>query len=79
MAVCTRMDRISEDVSGAVAGGTGSRLLTAPDVAARLGVPASWVSKAARADRIPHVRVGRYRRFYWPEIEAWLAKQRRGG
>jgi excisionase family DNA binding protein len=54
------------------------RLLTADEVASRLGVQTSWVSKAARADRIPHVCVGRYRRFRWPDIEAWLEDQRRG-
>lgn len=53
-----------------------SRLLTANEVAARLGVLPSWVSKAARANRIPYVRVGRYRRFRWPDIEAWLENQR---
>jgi len=56
----------------------GTRLLTAGEVASRLGVQQSWVSKAARANRIPHVRVGRYRRFRWPDIEAWLEDQRRG-
>jgi len=56
----------------------GMRLLTAEEVASRLGVQTSWVSKAARADRIPHVCVGRYRRFRWPDIEAWLEDQRRG-
>ncbi len=55
-----------------------ARLLTADEVASRLGVQPSWVSKAARANRIPHVRVGRYRRFRWPDIEAWLEHQRRG-
>ena len=55
-----------------------ARLLTADEVAARLGVQPSWVNKAARANRIPHVRVGRYRRFRWPDIEAWLENQRRG-
>jgi excisionase family DNA binding protein len=53
-----------------------ARLLTADELAARLGVQPSWVSKAARANRIPHVRVGRYRRFRWPDIEAWLESQR---
>ena len=54
------------------------RLLTADELASRLGVQPSWVSKAARANRIPHVCVGRYRRFRWPDIEAWLEDQRRG-
>lgn len=63
-----------------VAGSAGdtTRLLTAEEVASRLGVQPSWVSKAARANRIPHVCVGRYRRFRWPDIEAWLEGQRRG-
>jgi excisionase family DNA binding protein len=55
-----------------------ARLLTADEVASRLGVQPSWVNKAARADRIPHVCVGRYRRFRWLDIEAWLENQRRG-
>jgi excisionase family DNA binding protein len=55
-----------------------TRLLTADEVASRLGVQPSWVNKAARADRIPHVCVGRYRRFRWLDIEAWLENQRRG-
>jgi excisionase family DNA binding protein len=53
-------------------------LLTAEQVAQRLCVQPSWVKKAARANRIPHVCVGRYRRFRWPDIEAWLESQRRG-
>lgn len=58
--------------------GDTTRLLTAEEVASRLGVQPSWVSKAARANRIPHICVGRYRRFRWPDIEAWLEGQRRG-
>ncbi len=50
-------------------------LLTADEVALRLRVPSSWVKKAARAGRIPCVPVGRYRRFRWKEIEAWLEHQ----
>lgn len=55
------------------------RLLTADEVASRLGVQPSWVKKAARAGRIPHVLVGRYRRFRWAEIEAWIETRRAGG
>lgn len=51
------------------------RLLTADEVAVRLGVQPSWVNRAARANRIPHVRVGRYRRFRWQDLEAWLQGQ----
>lgn len=76
LVVYTDMEPFSDDLIEAP--GMACRLLTADRVAERLGVRVSWVSKAARADRIPHVRVGRYRRFYWPDIEAWLVTQRRG-
>jgi excisionase family DNA binding protein len=38
------------------------RLLTAEEIAERLGVKTQWVWAQARAGRIPHVRLGRYRR-----------------
>lgn len=38
-------------------------LLDAKEAGALLNVPASWVLAEARADRIPHVRLGRYVRF----------------
>ena len=40
-----------------------TRLLTAEEVAERLGVTKDWVWAQARAGRIPHVQLGRYRRF----------------
>jgi excisionase family DNA binding protein len=54
------------------------RLLTAAEIAERLSVPESWVRQEARADRIPHVRLGRYVRFDWPAVVAWLEEQRAG-
>ena len=33
-----------------------------------------WVWAQARAGRIPHVQLGRYRRFREEAIEAWLAE-----
>jgi excisionase family DNA binding protein len=47
-------------------------LLTAEDVAERLGVSKDWVWAQARAGAIPHVRLGRYRRFRAEAIEAWI-------
>jgi excisionase family DNA binding protein len=47
-------------------------LLTANEVAAMLGVPASWVYEQSRAGRIPTVTLGRYRRYRRQAIEAWL-------
>ncbi|MGO9495550.1 MAG: helix-turn-helix domain-containing protein [Solirubrobacteraceae bacterium] len=48
------------------------RLLTAEEVADRLGVRTDWVWAQARAGRIPHVRLGRYRRFRESALEAWI-------
>ena len=49
-----------------------TQLLTADEVAERLGVTKDWVWAQARAGRIPHVRLGRYRRFREEAIDAWL-------
>ena len=54
------------------------RLLTAGEVAELLAVPESWVREATREGRLPHLRLGRYRRYERSAIEAWLA-ERRGG
>ena len=49
-----------------------TRLLTADEVAERLGVTKDWVWAQARAGRIPHVQLGRYRRFREEALERWL-------
>jgi len=64
--------------------GTGRfELIDAVELAARWGVPPSWVRNHTRArtpaqERIPCVRLGRYVRFEWgsPALEAWLARHR---
>lgn len=47
-------------------------LLTAQEVAALLGVPASWVYEQSRLGRIPTVTLGRYRRYRRDAIEDWV-------
>jgi excisionase family DNA binding protein len=54
------------------------RLLTAEQAGELLNVPPSWVLAQARADRIPHVRLGRYVRFDAGELEAWWQARTRG-
>jgi excisionase family DNA binding protein len=54
------------------------RLLTDEEIAERLGVPSTWPGREARAGRIPHVKLGKYRRYDWPEVEAWLETQHQG-
>lgn len=57
-------------------------LLTPQELAARLAVSASWVREKTRerarlrdADPLPVVRLGKYVRFSWPAIQAWLARR----
>ena len=57
---------------------TPGRLLTAKQVAELLAVPESWVREATREGRIPHLTLGRYRRYQTAEIEARLADQHAG-
>jgi excisionase family DNA binding protein len=49
-----------------------TRLATVDDVADRLGVAKDWVWAQARAGRIPHVQLGRDRRFREEALEKWL-------
>jgi excisionase family DNA binding protein len=53
-------------------------LLTADQVAALLAVPRSSVYEYARRRHrpLPSIAVGRHRRFYRSDVEAWLAGQR---
>ena len=53
-------------------------LLDAKGAAAVLNVPATWVLAEARAERIPHVRLGRYVRFDAGELQVWWLGRRRG-
>jgi excisionase family DNA binding protein len=55
------------------------RLLTAAEVAAFLAVKESWVREATRDGRLPHLRLGRYRRYRRSDIENWLEDQQTGG
>jgi excisionase family DNA binding protein len=55
------------------------RLLTACEDADRLAVPERWVREHTRGGLIPHVRLGRYVRYDWDEVVAWLEDQKVGG
>jgi excisionase family DNA binding protein len=48
------------------------RLLRAPEVAEMLSVPTSWVREQTRLGRIPHITLGRYRRYSRIAISEWL-------
>ena len=57
-------------------------ILTPEQLAERLEVPVSWVYENTRkraskrnADPLPSIRMGKYLRFYWPEVEKWLERR----
>lgn len=57
-------------------------ILTPAELAERLKVPLSWVFEKTRhratvrdAEPLPCLRVGRYLRFHWPSVSAWLLRQ----
>lgn len=55
-----------------------SGLVRAEQAAEQLDVPKSWILAEARANRIPHVRLGRYVRFDPRELEVWWRSRARG-
>ena len=72
----------SEENAGAAAreaapGPGAGGLMTAGEIAARLGVKPGWIYRQSRAGRIPTVRLGRYYRYRLDAIEAWLAERER--
>lgn len=52
-----------------------TKLLTVEQVAELLGVTKDWVWAQTRAGRIPHVQLGRYRRFREEAIDQWLRER----
>jgi excisionase family DNA binding protein len=49
------------------------RLLDAEEAAAMLNVPVSWVRQATRTGALPHVPLGRYRRYRESTLLSWVA------
>ena len=54
------------------------RLYTVQEVAALLSVPVSWVYSHVASGDMPHVKVGRYVRFYPRAVMAWVEGGARG-
>ena len=56
-------------------------LLTVHEVAEFLKVPVSWVYERTRrrgAERLPHIKIGKYLRFRFTEVQTYLETLRRG-
>jgi predicted DNA-binding transcriptional regulator AlpA len=51
-------------------------ILTPTQLAKRLQVSLNWVYEKTRrrklANPMPHLKLGRYLRFFWPDICAWM-------
>ena len=54
-----------------------NELLSAPELAGLLRVPVSWVYSAARTERIPCIRLGKYVRFNYPSVLETLSKTKK--
>ncbi len=55
-------------------------LLTPQELAVRLKVRPGWVYEKMRPRQphpLPFIRMGRYRRFSWPAVSAWLESLQR--
>jgi excisionase family DNA binding protein len=55
------------------------RLLEAKEVAELLAVPEGWVRQQTRDGNLPHVKLGRYRRYDRDELLAWVESLKAGG
>ena len=66
--------------SGVSAGIPPADILTPAEVAARLKVKPAWIYNKLRErgkDSLPHIKMGRYLRFSWSAVSAWLESQQR--
>jgi excisionase family DNA binding protein len=55
------------------------RLLDAAEVAELLHVPERWVREHTRNGHLPHVQLGRYRRYRLDAVLDWVAEQHHEG
>lgn len=56
-----------------------TRLLNAEEVAGLLRVTPRWVKDKTRANRVPHIQLGRYPRYRAAAVRAWVEEQEQGG
>jgi excisionase family DNA binding protein len=53
-------------------------LIDAEGAADLLGVNRTWIMDAARRGQIPHVKIGRYTRFFEGDLVEWARARRTG-
>jgi len=49
-------------------------LLTTDEIAEKLKMKKSWIYSKTRTGEIPHLKVGKYRRFILEDVLNWLKK-----
>ena len=52
------------------------KALTYRDMTARLQIPQRTLERLVSKGEIPHKRLGRHVRFFWPDIVDWLRNQK---
>jgi excisionase family DNA binding protein len=55
------------------------KLRTADEIAAMVSVPVSWVREHTRSGAIPHLALGKYKRYREDDVLAWLEELSAGG
>lgn len=74
-------DALAEQIAARVAAIIADQprpLLDAETAAQLLGVPKTWLLAEARADRVPHRRLGKYVRFDAHDLDNWSRGRARG-
>jgi hypothetical protein len=79
------MQKLAEVLHREAASASSMEILTPAQLAERLHVKPSWVYEQTREradvrnlDPLPFIKMGRYLRFDWPDVVAWLDRQKRG-
>jgi hypothetical protein len=79
------MQKLAEVLHQEESSAPSMEILTPVQLAERLHVKPSWVYEQTReradvrnADSLPFIKMGRYLRFDWPDVMAWLDRQKRG-
>ncbi len=72
-----QMETLAALIAARLASHAAPHLIDAAEASGLLGVPATWVLAEARANRVPHVRLGKYVRFEPEALTAWWASKQR--
>jgi len=69
------LERLAELVAARLSEPSAPRLVNAETAAKMLDVPPSWLMSEARKGRVPHVKLGKYRRFDPSALAEWARER----